>query len=193
MVLYRLAGLGDEDLKFQHQSASASLAPPPPIASTGTVRTHRASVYSTTGSIFSEASDSKYKYPSPHGDETPGTPPLSGAFLPYEYDPTDDLEKPDDAEDELHTPDPVGTREKISIFNMRGFANILVITILLLGLITLFIVYPVLTEKNIIKQSYLTFGTSDGNNLNNDGSGNTTDTNTDPNTDPNTNKQQQTP
>ena len=108
----------------------------------------------------------------------PGTPPLSGAY------PTDDLEKPDDTEDELRTPDPVGARENISIFNMRGFANILVVTILL-GLITLFIVYRVLTEKNIIKQSYFLFGT-------NDGGGNSTDTNTDPNTDPNANKQQQT-
>src|SRR5258708_21330609 len=66
--------------------------PPPPITTSGSVRTHRASMYSNTGSIFSEASNSKY--PSYHGDETPGTPPPSGAFLPYEYDPTDDLEKP---------------------------------------------------------------------------------------------------
>ena len=182
MVLYRLAGLGDDELKFQH---TASLAPPPPIASSGSVRTHRVSMYSTTGSMFSEASSSKY--PSRQGgDETPGTPPSSGAFLPYEYDPTDDLEKPDDAEDELHTPDPVGTREKISIFNSRGFANVLAILILLLGLITLFLVYPILSEKNIALQSNLLFGTSDGRN---DNSKN--DANTDTNTDSNTNTQHQ--
>lgn len=188
MVLYRLAGLGDDEHKFQQQAASASLAPPPPIvASIGSARTHRLSMYSTTGSIFSEASNSKY--PSRYGgdESSPSTPPPSGAFLPYEYDPTDDLEKPDDAEDELHTPDPIGTREKISVLNSRGFANILVILILLLGLITLFLVYPILSEKNIAMQSNLLFGTSDGRNDKNDG----TDQDTNKNT--NTNNQQQPP
>jgi len=183
MVLYRLAGLGDEELRFQPQAASAALAPPPPIASIGSARTHRLSVYSTTGSIFSEVSDSKY--PSRHGDETPGTPPASGAFLPYEYDPTDDLEKPDDAEDELHTPDPVGTREKISAFNTRGFANIFVIILLLFGLITLFLTYPILSARGLIEQTNLSFGASMGNGRDND-----TITNPDPDTDTTVNQQQ---
>jgi hypothetical protein len=182
MVLYRLAGLGDEELRFQHQAASAALPPPPPIASSGSIRTHRMSMYSSTGSIFSEASDSKY--PSRHADDAPSTPPPSGAFLPYEYDPTDDLEKPDDAEDELHTPDPVGTREKISAFNTRGFANIFVIILLLLGLITLFLVYPILSERDLRLQSSLLFNVG-----NSDADG--TDTNTDTNTNTNTNNQQQ--
>jgi hypothetical protein len=152
MVLYRLAGLGDEELKSQQQSATVSLAPPPPIATPGGIRTPRASVYSSNGSIFSEVSDSKY--PSRYPDDSPGTPPPStGAFLPYEYDPTDDLEKPDDAEDELHTPDPVGTKERISIFNMRAFVNILVILLLLLGLIILFLAYPILSQKYLQIQS----------------------------------------
>ena len=110
-----------------------------------------------TGSIFSEASDSKY--PVRHTDDSPSTPPPSGAFLPYEYDPTDDLEKPDDAEDELHTPDPVGTREKISAINTRGFANILVIVILLLGLITLFLGYPIISERQLRLQGFVYFPT----------------------------------
>ena len=158
MVLYRLAGLGDEELRSQQQAITAALTPPPPIANTGSVRTHRVSVYSSTGSILSEASDSKY--PSRQGDDSPSTPPPSGRFLPYEYDPTDDLEKPDDAEDELHTPDPVGTREKISAFNMRGVANIFVIILLLLGLITLFLGYPILTEKRLSFLSSMYFDSS---------------------------------
>ena len=180
MVLYRLAGLGDEELRFQQQAVSAALTPPPPIANSASVRTHRVSVYSSTGSIFSEASDSKY--PSRQGDDSPGTPPLgSGRFLPYEYDPTDDLAKPDDAEDELHTPDPVGTREKISAFNMRGFANIFVIILLLLGLITLFLGYPILSERGLSFQSSLYFDTNNGNNGN--------DGNNDSNNDSNNNQQ----
>jgi hypothetical protein len=165
MVLYRLAGLGDEELRFQQQAASAALVPPPPVASSGTWRGQRASVYSSTGSIFSEAADSKY--PSRQGDDSPSTPPPpSGAFLPYEYDPTDDLEKPDDAEDELHTPDPVGTREKISAFNTRGFANIFVMILLLLGLITLFLGYPILSERALRLQGIMIFDTSNGGNNN---------------------------
>ena len=167
MVLYRLAGLGDEELRFQQHAVSAALTPPPPIANTGSLRAHRVSVYSSNGSIFSEASDSKY--PSRQGEDSPSTPPPgSGRFLPYEYDPTDDLAKPDDAEDELHTPDPVGTREKISAFNMRGFANIFVIILLLLGLITLFLGYPILSERGLSLQSSIYFDTNNGNNGNND-------------------------
>ncbi len=167
MVLYRLAGLGDEELRFQQNAITAALTPPPPIATTGTSRSHRASVYSSTGSILSEASDSKY--PSRQGDDSPSTPPPSGRFLPYEYDPTDDLEKPDDAEDELHTPDPVGTREKISAFNMRGVANIFVILLLLLGLITLFLGYPILTEKRLSFLSSMYFDTTNTGNSDNSG------------------------
>src|SRR5258708_29962235 len=44
------------------------LALPPPITTSGSVHTHRASMYSNTGSIFSKASN--LKYPSYHGDET---------------------------------------------------------------------------------------------------------------------------
>ena len=158
MVLYRLAGLGDEELRFQQQAATSALAPPPPVAGASSWRAHRVSVYSSTGSIFSTASDSKY--PARQGDDSPSTPTPSGAFLPYEYDPTDDLEKPDDAEDELHTPDPVGTREKISAFNMRGFANIFVMLLLLLGLITLFLGYPILSERALRLQGIMIFDTS---------------------------------
>lgn len=163
MVLYRLAGLGDEELRFQQQAASAALIPPPPIASTGSLRAHRASVYSSTGSIFSEADS---KYPQRHGDDSPSTPPPSGRLLPYEYDPTDDLEKPDDAEDELHTPDPVGTREKISAINTRGFANIFVMILLLLGLITLFLGYPIISERNLRWQSSALLDADAGNGSN---------------------------
>lgn len=135
MVLYRLAGIGDD---FNPQMSSLS----PPVT-TNSRRASRFSTLSSANSTYSVFSDSKY--PAPAREDGSLTPPPSGAFLPYEYDPSWDQDAPDDEEDALHTPDPPGTKEGIGAFNLRGFFNIIVVFGILIALICTFALYPVIS------------------------------------------------
>ncbi len=97
------------------------------------------------------------------------TPPPSGAFLAYEYDPSWDQDAPDDEEDALHKPDAPGTKEPIGAFNLRGFCNIFVIVAILLTLIGVFALYPVISYYDVGARSVLLMGTDHGNNPNGGG------------------------
>lgn len=156
MVLYRLAGVGDD-----FNPPMSTLAPP------GTTNSRRASRFSTlssSNSMYSVFGDSKY--PMPAGEDGTLTPPPSGAFLAYEYDPSWDLDAPDDAEDELHKPDEPGTKEPIGAFNLRGFCNIFVMIAILIFLIGLFALYPVISYYDTNARSNLLTGTDHSNNPN---------------------------
>jgi len=123
MVLYRLAG--EED--------AGALLPPKLISN----RDNRDSVASSSGeSIFSLSSDSKY----PSGITYGGTRGL----VPYAYDPAIDDQDPPDEEDMLHDPDGKGILNT-TYLPWRGFLNVGVLLVLILGLLCLFIFYPVLT------------------------------------------------
>lgn len=118
MLLYRLAG-SDE---------AGELLPP-----TAFSRKKRDSFASSSGdSTFSLSSDSKY----PSGFAS------RGGMVPYAFDPfmTDaESEEPD----ALHE----GPEAKAShAMGSRGFINILVLLCLVLGLLTLFMVYPIITH-----------------------------------------------
>lgn len=52
----------------------------------------------------------------------------------------EDIEK----DDHLHNPDSVDTNRKCDLFNRRGFMNIGGLALLTLGILTLFIGYPVM-------------------------------------------------
>ncbi|KAG8834421.1 hypothetical protein FRC17_008992 [Serendipita sp. 399] len=152
MVLYRLAGVGDD---FNPQMTSLS----PPVT-TNSRRASRFSTLSSTGSsVFGDS-----KYPVPAGEDGTLTPPPSGAFLAYEYDPSLDLEAPDDAEDMLHTPDPPGKKEPIGSFTVRGFCNMFVIILIPLVLIVLFLLYPLISYYDSGGRSSFLTGTNSGNN-----------------------------
>jgi beta-glucanase (GH16 family) len=118
MVLYRLAT----------EDEYGALLPP---------KSHhqRDSVISISGdSVFSLSTDSKY--PSGFMNHQRG-------LVPYAYDPAVDENEPPDAEDLLHEP---GNDLKTgSIFAWRGFLNVGVLLLLILGLLCLFIFYPVLS------------------------------------------------
>jgi hypothetical protein len=120
MVLYRLAG--EED---------PGILQPPKLMS------NRDSVASSSGdSIFSLSSDSKY----PSGITYGGTRGL----VPYAYDPAIDDQDPPDEEDMLHDPDGKGVLNT-TFLPWRGFLNVGVLLMLIMGLLCLFIFYPVLT------------------------------------------------
>jgi len=127
---------------------------------------------SSSNSIFSDS-----KYPAPAREEGSLTPPPSGAFLPYEYDPSWDQDAPDDAEDEMHAPDPPGKKERMAAFNVRGFLNICVMTTLLVTLIGIFVLYPVVSYYAPSAKSGFFSGTdSTDNPVNNGGGTNSTST-----------------
>jgi beta-glucan synthesis-associated protein KRE6 len=121
MVLYRLAA--EEDM--------GALLPPK-------LNNNRDSIASSSGdSIFSLSSDSKY----PSGITYGGTRGL----VPYAYDPAIDDQDPPDEEDMLHDPDGKGAKQNSTFLPWRGFLNVGVLLVLILGLLCLFIFYPVLT------------------------------------------------
>ncbi|KAG7100302.1 hypothetical protein E1B28_002077 [Marasmius oreades] len=69
-------------------------------------------------------------------------------FIPYEYDPSLDNQKADDDEDFLHDPKASQDLEKSvprssSVLSWRGFKNIGLLVILVLGLLSLFLIYPI--------------------------------------------------
>jgi beta-glucanase (GH16 family) len=121
MVLYRLA----------NEDEQGELLPPPTLLS------NRASVASSSGdSIFSLSSDSKYPSGITYGQR---------GLVPYAYDPDVDDKEPPDEEDLLHDPEDKRPEKTSSLFAMRGFMNVGVLLLLILGLLCLFIFYPVLS------------------------------------------------
>ncbi|KAI0055424.1 beta-glucan synthesis-associated, partial [Artomyces pyxidatus] len=120
MILYRLAA----------EDETGALLPPPSV-SVG----QRDSMLSTSGeSIWSLSSDSKY--PS-------GNLPAQRGMVPYVYDPSFDDKEPADEEDLLHEPDSV--EKPGSGFGLRGILNLGVLVLIVGGLLSLFIAYPVVT------------------------------------------------
>lgn len=120
MILYRLA----DDRSTLRESLL-----PPKFASA------RNSVVSSSGdSYISLKSDSKY--PS-------GIPRNPHGLVPYEYDPTIDQLDPPDEEDLLHDPrSDVYLKANASV-PWRGIVNVGLLVTLVLGLLTLFVFYPV--------------------------------------------------
>ena len=121
MILYRLA----DDRSTIHEGLL-----PPKFASV------RNSVVSSSGdSYMSLKSDSKYPSGVPHN--------AFGLVVPYEYDPTLDQMEPPDDEDILHDPRSDSFLKSSSAVPWRGFFNVGLLLILVLGLLTLFVFYPV--------------------------------------------------
>ncbi|TFK23860.1 concanavalin A-like lectin/glucanase [Coprinopsis marcescibilis] len=128
MILYKLA---DDPVMNLDE-----LLQPPRMAS---VR-NRDSVASSSGdeSVFSmSGNDSKY----------PSGMTMQRGLVPYVYDPALDEMDPPDEEDFLHDPDSNVSwmSERNGPFPWRGVMNVTVLTLLILGLLLLFIFYPVLT------------------------------------------------
>ncbi|KAF8584647.1 glycoside hydrolase family 16 protein [Ramaria rubella] len=123
MLLYRLASDAD------------------PWDETPPLRTphQRDSIASESGqSIFSM--DSKYPMAQEKGASS------KGAFLPYAYDPSSDQSSPPDADDVLHDPNTLEHDErKLSSMNLRGFGNMLALSMLITAIVCLFTVYPIIT------------------------------------------------
>ena len=94
---------------------------------------NRDSVASSSGdSIFSLSSDSRF----------PTGPPTQRGFVPYAYDPELEKDAPDDDDDNLHKAE--YGRDRRAYWSWRGIANISVLLILILALLTLFVCYPML-------------------------------------------------
>ncbi|CAE6436167.1 unnamed protein product [Rhizoctonia solani] len=115
-------------LSYNPNTLYAPLRPP-----SGAVN-NRFSTMSSTGSILSFASDSKY--PAAYGQAN-----MSGLdfvhgdeWAPLESGPEDD--------DALHEPDPKGYKEKL-VLSGRGLFNVGVLILVILALLALFISYPI--------------------------------------------------
>lgn len=80
------------------------------------------------------SSDSKY----PGGGAT-----LNWGLVPYAYDPEFDEKAPPDDEDMLH--DPLDTHQVYATFAWRGLINAGVLLALIVGLLCVFVLYPVLS------------------------------------------------
>jgi hypothetical protein len=121
MVLYRLAT----------EDEGGPLVPPRSLSTAG----NRDSFASSSGDSFvSLSSDSKY----------PATNSSARGLVAYGYDPALDAKEPPDDEDLLH--DPSGRLDGNGrVLSARAILNVGVLTILILGLLCLFIFYPVLT------------------------------------------------
>lgn len=126
------------------------LLPPPKIPGA----TNRASTVSSSGSSFVSL-DPDSKYPASFRDSTfmggagnresafPSTP---RGLVPYAYDPAMDELDPIDDEDLLHDPsDGKKSKLRTHAFPWRGLLNVVVLVGLILGLLCLFVFYPVLT------------------------------------------------
>lgn len=99
----------------------------------------RNSLISTSGdSYISFRSDSKYP-----STVLKGTP---HGLVPYEYDPTHDQLDPPDDEDQLHDPrSDIYLKADGNAMPWRGILNVGLLILIILGLLTLFIFYPVYT------------------------------------------------
>ncbi|KAK2459278.1 hypothetical protein APHAL10511_008699 [Amanita phalloides] len=113
MILYRLA-----------DDPTAALPPPTKL---GSVRT---SLISTSGDSYTDS-----KYPSLHR--------ASHALIPYEYDPSVDQMEPPDDEDLLHDPRSDLYLKADNAMPWRGILNVGLLILIIIGLLTLFIFYPV--------------------------------------------------
>ncbi|KAG9086264.1 hypothetical protein FS749_003769 [Ceratobasidium sp. UAMH 11750] len=128
-------------LSYDRNTLYAPLRPP------STAVNHRFSTMSSTGSILSFASDSKYPAYAQNN--------LSqGAFVeafPYGGDspdmwaPLDDGPEDDDA---LHEPDPKGHKEPLGLSG-RGFFNVGMLVLVIITLLALFISYPIVHYVNV--------------------------------------------
>ncbi|KAI6097787.1 beta-glucan synthesis-associated [Pisolithus sp. B1] len=125
MILYRLSIPGD---RTEPPAMSTALYPPRPIPPV------RNSTLSASGdSILSLSADSKYPYgPSRHG-----------ALVPYAYDPDlDNNPNEPDIDDFLHDPEDLHAT-KTSPINSRGLLNVGSLAFLIIGLLCLFVFFPV--------------------------------------------------
>jgi hypothetical protein len=114
MILYRLAG----------EDGQRVLSPP---------GMNRQSILSNSGdSVFTVSYDSKY----PSGAHTPHK------LVPYPFDPSLHINTPED-DDALHDPSDNTPLEASSGIAIRGFVNVGVLVLVILGLLCLFIFYPV--------------------------------------------------
>lgn len=126
MLLYRLA------------SEANAWDDEPPLPRPIGIRNRFSTGSESAFSIQSANSDSKYPT---ENFATAG----KGAFLAYAYDPSQDQMSPPDADDLLHDPSIADKNGKGSKINLRGFANVLVLTGLVIGLVCLFTLYPIVT------------------------------------------------
>ncbi|KAF8886597.1 beta-glucan synthesis-associated protein-domain-containing protein [Gymnopilus junonius] len=158
MVLYRLADdrPASNSLRPSALSSRDPLLLPPKIPGGG--KGNRASFASSSGESINSVAESKYP-------ATVGTGTMSSVrgLIPYAYDPAVDENEPLDEEDLLHDPNPhahlsskyrgiVGSSEKPGRggkgggsggFGWRGVFNIGMLILLVLGMMTLFVFYPV--------------------------------------------------
>ncbi|KAH6901573.1 beta-glucan synthesis-associated protein-domain-containing protein [Coprinopsis sp. MPI-PUGE-AT-0042] len=123
MILYRLAG--------DPATVRDSTFLQPPKLGAGV----RDSYASSSGDSIRSFTDSKY----------PSGIPTQRGLIPYEYDPAVDELGPPDEEDLLHDPDAKMKRDGRRELPWRGIANVTVLVVLILGLLCLFVFYPVLT------------------------------------------------
>jgi hypothetical protein len=113
-----------------------------PLRPPSTAVNHRFSTMSSTGSILSFASDSKYPAYAQNNLSTGGFVeafPYGGVDSPDLYAPLDD--GPED-DDELHAPDPKGHKDTVGLSG-RGFFNVGMIVLVIGALLALFISYPI--------------------------------------------------
>ncbi|KAG6828181.1 hypothetical protein H0H87_002739 [Tephrocybe sp. NHM501043] len=115
MILYRKADSHDEPL-----------APPVPYAK-------RESMLSVDSAV-SLSDDSKYPV---------GTTTSERGLIAYAWDPLGDGNEPIDEEDKLHDPEGIMSHDSVRLLSARGIINFTAIILLLSGLLSLFVVYPV--------------------------------------------------
>lgn len=136
MILYRLASpLDDDNDKEKEPTISDShLLPPPKFPNR-----NRDSIISASGSSFGSLDvDSKYDASLRYST----FPSVPRGLVPYAYDPAVDEMGPIDDEDLLHDPQS-DIRLSKKYFPWRGILNVIVLISLTLGLLSLFVFYPV--------------------------------------------------
>jgi len=123
-------------LSYDRNTLYAPLRPP------STAINHRFSTMSSTGSILSFASDSKYPAYALNNLSTGAFVeafPYGGGDSPDMWAPLDDGPEDDDA---LHEPDPKGHKEPLGLSG-RGFFNVGMLVLVIATLLALFISYPI--------------------------------------------------
>ncbi|KAG8733283.1 hypothetical protein FRC12_018932 [Ceratobasidium sp. 428] len=113
-----------------------------PLRPPSTAVNHRFSTMSSTGSILSFASDSKYPAYAQNNLSNGAFVeafPYGGGESPDMWAPLDDGPEDDDA---LHEPDPKGYKEQTGLSG-RGFLNVGMLVLVITALLALFISYPI--------------------------------------------------